>query len=232
MLRRLFGLGCACAAVAPARALSCRAAACSELSPRAERRARADFDALAHAVAALAPAERIPFANVAINRLVVFADDAELGAVDVWQTPLETFARGRGDCEDIAIAKFFLLLAAGTDAAELRLLYARRRDAARPGHVAPHVVALARHPRHPRHPLGDPLVLDNVDPALLPLSQRGDLEAVFSFDRTRLWAGVDGPCHGRAPERLRPWRELLGRVVVQHSSFQFPEELVDDSGIY
>lgn len=31
---------------------------------------------------------------------------------DDWQTPLETIARGTGDCEDLAIGKYFSLIAA------------------------------------------------------------------------------------------------------------------------
>ena len=210
MLRRLFGIGWACAAIAPAWARPCRAECDGGPSHTALVHARHDFDELAHDTAALPADERIAFANLAINRLVGYAPDDELGAVDVWLTPVETLARGRGDCEDIAIAKFFLLIAAGVAPAELRLLYSRRRSAVRPGQARAHVVTLAC------HSCGDPLVLDNLAPAALPVSQRGDLDAVFSFDREQIWAGVDGPCRGRAAERLRPWRDLLGRMALQH----------------
>jgi predicted transglutaminase-like cysteine proteinase len=213
MRRRLFGIGigigCACA-IAPARASLCRSAACTELSPAALARARHAFDALARDTAALPPADRIAYANLAINRLVAFADDAEFGATDVWLTPLETLARGRGDCEDIAIAKFFLLLAGGLAAGEVCLPYARRRAAVAAGRSGAHVVALAR------RPFADPLVLDNLTPAALPVSCRDDLEPVFSFDRSDVWAGVRGTCRGGAPERLHAWRDLLGRMTTQH----------------
>jgi predicted transglutaminase-like cysteine proteinase len=210
MLRRLFELGCVGATVAPVRAALSRENTCADLAAWALAHARHDFDDLAHDVAGLPPAEGAVFANVAINRLVVLADDLELGAVDVWQTPFELLARGRGDCEDIAIAKFFLLLAAGADPAEVRLLYARRRHPATPGRATPHVVTVAR------HPFADPLVLDNVNLMALPVSCRDDLEPVFSFDRAQLWAGVNGPCHGSAPERLHAWRALLARMPLPH----------------
>ena len=213
MWRRSFALGCACALTAPAWARSCRDALCVTLAPlvgRALARARRDFDDLAHAALAEAPDDRIAFVNRAVNDWVVAADDLELGAVDVWLTPLETFARRRGDCEDIAIAKFFVLLAAGVDATAVRLLYARWRDRTRPALTAAHLVALAR------DPFEDPLVLDNLIPMALPTSCRDDLEPVFSFDRAQLWAGVGGPCRGRAPERLHAWGRLLGRMATQH----------------
>ena len=210
MLRRLFELGCACATVGQASAAVARERGGTGLSTWALAHARHDFDELAHDVADLPSAERLVFANIAINRLVVLADDLELGAVDIWQTPIEVLARGRGDCEDIAIAKFFLLLAAGANPAEVRLLYARRRSPAMPGLATAHVVALAR------HPFADPLVLDNLNPIALPVSCRDDLEPVFSFDCAQLWAGVGGPCHGRAPERLHAWGAVLERMASQH----------------
>jgi hypothetical protein len=41
------------------------------------------------------------------------------------------------------------------------------------------------------------------------------LEPVFSFDRTLIWAGVDGPENGCAPTRLHAWGALLARVAEQ-----------------
>jgi len=37
-------------------------------------------------------------------------DMAQFGARDYWQSPIETLTNGRGDCEDIAIGKFFTLV--------------------------------------------------------------------------------------------------------------------------
>lgn len=44
---------------------------------------------------------------------------------DHWQTPLETLARGAGDCEDHAILKRELLIAAGVDPESVSLLFLR-----------------------------------------------------------------------------------------------------------
>ena len=44
---------------------------------------------------------------------------------DHWQTPLETLARGRGDCEDHAILKRALLIAAGVDESKVSLVFMR-----------------------------------------------------------------------------------------------------------
>lgn len=171
--------------------------------------ARREYGALAHDASRLPPTERIPFVNIVVNQRVDYLTDSMFGPGDAWQTPLETLVRGRGDCEDIAITKFFLLLAAGLDPAEVRLLYALYRDLAVPGLAIPHLVAIAR------HPYDDPFVLDNLNLILLPLSLRSDLEPVFSFDRIHLWQSADGPLHGSSIERLPAWRRLLARVAVQ-----------------
>src|SRR6266568_3048315 len=48
--------------------------------------------------------------NRAINLAIRPMDDlAQHGAIDVWSSPLVTFANGAGDCEDYAIAKFVAL---------------------------------------------------------------------------------------------------------------------------
>lgn len=168
------------------------------------------FDTLAREAASLPPPERIAFVNVEINRRIDFIDDAVLGESDVWLAPFESLARGLGDCEDIAIAKFFLLLAAGFAPGGVRLLYARYRDLSVPGLTTAHLVAIAR------QPFADPFVLDNLNLMLLPVSQRSDLEPVFSFDRAHLWEGVDGPARGSSVERLPAWRHLLQRMAREH----------------
>src|SRR5205085_4685008 len=78
-----------------------------------------------------------------INRAINLAiratrDEALYGETDFWASPLATFSRGAGDCEDYAIAKFAALRLAGMAADDLRILILR--DAAR----GDHAVAAAR----------------------------------------------------------------------------------------
>jgi predicted transglutaminase-like cysteine proteinase len=53
------------------------------------------------------------------------SDLALYGAEDVWSPPLATFAKGAGDCEDYAIAKFFAFQEAGVSADDLRIVVLR-----------------------------------------------------------------------------------------------------------
>ena len=62
-----------------------------------------------------------------INRSVNLAirpvsDLAQHGQIDVWSPPLATLARGSGDCEDYAIAKFIALRHAGLAPDDLRIV--------------------------------------------------------------------------------------------------------------
>jgi predicted transglutaminase-like cysteine proteinase len=66
---------------------------------------------------------RIGQINRAINLSIRAADDfAQFGEIDVWSSPLVTFYRGAGDCEDYAIAKYVALSMAGIAAEDLRIV--------------------------------------------------------------------------------------------------------------
>jgi predicted transglutaminase-like cysteine proteinase len=61
--------------------------------------------------------------NRAINLSIRAVDDlVQYGEVDVWSSPLVTFYRGAGDCEDYAIAKYVALRMAGIAAEDLRIV--------------------------------------------------------------------------------------------------------------
>ncbi len=64
--------------------------------------------------------------NRAINLAIrAMSDEAQYGETDVWASPIATFMRGAGDCEDYAIAKFAALRLAGVAADDLRILIVR-----------------------------------------------------------------------------------------------------------
>lgn len=65
---------------------------------------------------------KIRLINQFVNSAIRYATDPEIyGVADHWATLAETFARGRGDCEDIAIVKMWMLRAAGIDLADMHL---------------------------------------------------------------------------------------------------------------
>jgi predicted transglutaminase-like cysteine proteinase len=59
-------------------------------------------------------------ANRFVNRAEYVADEPGYAGGDVWATPAELFSRG-GDCEDFALAKFFLLRELGIANGRMRI---------------------------------------------------------------------------------------------------------------
>lgn len=175
--------------------------------PLAEDGAR-QLRTLVAQAARLDDAARLELVNDFFNRRITFTEDSALwGLVDHWASPLEMLGRGRGDCEDYAIAKYFVLRAAGVPVQRLRLVYVRAQVAGGPTAAIPHLV-LAWYAQ----PTADPMVLDNLVPDVQPASRRPDLTPVFSFNSDGLWQGVGGPSAGDPVQRLSKWREVLAKA--------------------
>jgi len=144
--------------------------------------------------------ESLQRVNTFLNRVRFLSDQEHWGAEDYWASPAETVSSDGGDCEDFAIAKYFLLKELGVPIERLRITYvmARRLQQA-------HMV-LAYYSR-----VGDePLVLDNIDDRVLPASLRRDLLPVYSFndDDVQLAQGR----RRENPLQIRAWRDLLDKL--------------------
>lgn len=151
---------------------------------------------------------RLAAVNDFFNRRIQFRDDQDVwGLVDYWASPLETLEKGRGDCEDYAIAKYFSLLALGIEPARLRLVYVRAMLDGRP--QAHMVLAYYAQPQ------AEPLILDNLQPQIRSASNRTDLSPVFSFNSEGLWSGVAGAPAGNPTARLSQWRDALGKARAE-----------------
>lgn len=88
----------------------------------------AQFMRLIHAVKSKSGIERLNEANLAVNIAIRYVSDiAQHGEADRWSAALATFASGRGDCEDFAIAKYVALSEAGIEPENLRLILVRDR---------------------------------------------------------------------------------------------------------
>lgn len=155
--------------------------------------------------------QRLASFNDFFNRRVVFTPDSETWAqTDYWASPLETLGKGRGDCEDYVIAKYFSLMAAGVPQAKLRLVYVRALIGGPGGAVQAHMV-LAYYAQ----PGAEPLILDNLIGEIRPASRRPDLEPVFSFNSEGLWQGVGAQSAGDPLARLSRWREVLAKARAE-----------------
>jgi predicted transglutaminase-like cysteine proteinase len=138
--------------------------------------------------------------NAYLNRLRFVEDQAHWGEPDYWATPAEAVGSGGADCEDYAIAKYFLLKELGVPVAQMRLVYVR---AVRLNQA--HMV-LAYYPR----PDADPMVLDNLEQAVRQASQRSDLVPVYSFNDEAIWIETRG--QSGSPNQIRNWTTLQQRL--------------------
>jgi predicted transglutaminase-like cysteine proteinase len=120
--------------------------------------------------------------NRAINLAIrPMSDEAQYGEIDVWSTPLVTFAHGAGDCEDYAIAKFVALRMAGVSSDDLRLVI--MRDTA---HGEDHAVAAARLDGHW-------LTLDNRRMAMVEDADIRNYRPLFVIDQAGAMRYTDAP---------------------------------------
>ncbi len=149
---------------------------------------------------------KVAMVNDFTNQHVLFVDDFNLwGMEDYWASPLETFGKGAGDCEDFSIAKYTLLKKLGVSQDKLRLTYVRARMSS--GAIRPHMVLT-----YYATPTSDPLVLDNLNFELLPASRRGDLAPVFSFNDKGLFVANNPNMRAGSPSNISKWRDVLTRM--------------------
>lgn len=156
--------------------------------------------------------------NRHVNHLKHVSDMANWQQEDFWATPMELFLRGAGDCEDFAIAKYFLLRAQGVRDERLQLLVARLHNP-ETQRIEPHMVLLHRLPGE-----SQPRVLDNIRNDMLPLSDRRDLLPVAAFDQWHVWAYDDGRDHARSVSGHNRWSALLERWHWQKARWLVAEK--------
>jgi predicted transglutaminase-like cysteine proteinase len=79
--------------------------------------------AYAKSIRELDPAEKAALINQYVNRRVHYTEDiVQYGKADYWAPADQTLRRGRGDCEDYAIAKLQMLREAGVSPHDLYLV--------------------------------------------------------------------------------------------------------------
>lgn len=138
--------------------------------------ASARFTAIIEQAAKRRGRARLELVNERVNADIRYTTDmTQWHEPDVWSVPLTTnnkgsFDTGLGDCEDYAIAKYVALRAAGTPAADLRLLLVRDNFV----HMG-HAVLAARQDGHW-------LILDNRWTRLIQDSNIKDFTVLFAIE--------------------------------------------------
>lgn len=145
-----------------------------------------------------------------VSTNITWADDMTLYNVDdYWATPWETLNIRSGDCEDIAILKYFLMLKSGVPIENLRIAFVKM---ARDGKTLAHMVLCY----HTTPEDTNPEIIDCVTTTISNLNKRTDLTMVYSFNDQNLWVGNSKIPTGVNPENsLRAWKEVKARMVQE-----------------
>lgn len=127
--------------------------------------------------------EKLKLTNDTLNNIPWIADPDIWKQEDYWATPFETLATFGGDCEDIAFAKYGMLLMMGVPDDTMGFAYVENLEKER------HMVLIYR--ENERSPV---YVLDNLNPEVLTGPERRDLTAIYIFQNDgRLYIiGDDG----------------------------------------
>ena len=149
---------------------------------------------------------RLEAVNGYVNARVRFVDDrVQFGVADRWLPATETLARGRGDCEDFALAKRAMLRAAGVPDKDLYLVVLK--DLTR---RADHAVLVVR-------ASGRFLVLDNGTDRIVDSSELQDYKPVLTFTASRTY--THGYRRGAAPVTYAS-NNVRAPVVLAETRFE------------
>jgi predicted transglutaminase-like cysteine proteinase len=163
-----------------------------------------DWKALVEQSISLRDEDKLRRVNAFFNSNILYGEDQDVwGQADYWASPQETLIQGAGDCEDFALAKYFTLRLLGITEKNLRLVYTTVSSAQQAHMILGFWPDLA----------AAPLLLDNLNPAILPISQRLDLHMQFAFGDTHLYRFEQNTLQAVGKTELLPhWTALLAKL--------------------
>ncbi len=191
-----------------------------EYGPKAEKRLRYLHDMIRENQD-ISVMEKIELVNRTLNKLPWIADSSHWKQADYWAAPMETIATFGGDCEDIAIVKWVMLVHLGVTGDHLRLAYVKIRETGE-NHM---VLLFVMNPSAPVEQQ-EIYVLDNYVEAVKRGSERKDLIAIYFTDADGnivLLDDKDGnrSIKGEYKERkIRKLEDLKKRIAQDRKKFQ------------
>ena len=148
--------------------------------------------------------EKLALVNQFFNLVPYKSDINHWGKKDYWATPFEMLTTFGADCEDYSIAKYFVLRELGVPDEYLKITYVKALN-----WDEAHMVLT-----YSKSATQIPMVLDNLNPEILPADQRTDLVPVYSFNAEGLWLSKErgnGQYVGSS-DRIGMWVEMLNRL--------------------
>ena len=150
--------------------------------------------------------KRLELVNDFINQTPFVSDLEQWGREIYWALPVEFLSTNGGDGEDFAMAKYFTLRALGVPDAKLKITTVKGTEVRIKAHM---VLAYFETPE------SEPIILDNFDKTLQPLSARKDLALVYSFNETGLQGSVQrgsAQSDGSSDHIISRWNDIKRRM--------------------
>jgi len=116
--------------------------------------------------------------NRFFNQVEYASDRVVWNQNDYWASRLEFLGKGRGDCEDFAVAKYLTMVQVGVPEGKVFLTYVKAIGYPDAAHLVVTYYAV---------PGAVPLVLDNYMKTIVPATERPDLIPVYSFTADDLY---------------------------------------------
>lgn len=143
--------------------------------------------------------------NRFFNQMRYSTDRKLWGQKDYWATRVEFLGKGAGDCEDYVISKYFTLKQLGISTKKLYFTYVKALK-----YKEAHMVLT-----YFKTPRSIPLVLDSINPKILPATSRKDLVPVYSFNGDALFLAKQtglGQIVPSGNKRNKKWLRLIDKI--------------------
>lgn len=151
--------------------------------------------------------KKLSHVNAFFNKILPEQDVAKYGINDYWMTQKEFLIKGKGDCEDYAIAKYFTLLEVGIPKDKLFLAIVKVKNK-----QTNHMVLL-----YVKDKSSIPLVLDNLSFKVVPLNKRKKLLQKVAFNELHTYILYKNLLRSNAKidwKGENKWEKILHRVYT------------------
>lgn len=151
--------------------------------------------------------KKLSYINSFVNKILPAYDTSTQASLDYWATPKEFLFQGHGDCEDYVITKYFTLLEVGIPKEKLYFAVVDIK-----GQKDSHMILLYLETKE-----STPLILDNLNSMVIPLTRRTKLIPKFAFNEIDSYKFI----HEKFTEKVKinwgkenKWEKLLFRVYT------------------
>ena len=155
--------------------------------------------------------EKLNKINDYFNKITYNTDLVIWNQKDYWASREEFIGMGSGDCEDYTIAKYFSLKQLGFSDKTIFLTYVKAIK-----YNQAHMVLT-----YFKTPDSTPLVLDNINPKILPANKRRDLHPLFNFNGEKIYMAKQRGLGEVVPDsklHLDKWSELI--LKIKHEKLE------------